>query len=1131
MFKTPTLLSVAILLTVSAFGQSEPDWFVLMNSNNPNFFEVEDAYRTYYEANEFKKDRFTQDHKRWMREIERFVQADGSIELSRDTYAEKLKRFQATRFENRGGPQWQPIGPFNVDTDAAGNSYAPGFTRFNTVEQDPVNPQIIYGGTATTGLWKSTNKGDDWDCITYDMPLTSILSICISHADNDNIWFGSGNTIFKSTDGGQNFTPTTVSGGDPGNDIWEIKMHPVNSNILLAACSDGWLRSTDGGSTWVELIDGYFYEIDFHPTNPSIVYAINRDGDKNFLFRSTDAGQTFTTITNGTPNPDTNNGEHNRRSELAVTPAAPNNVYWLAPGAADGGAGLYGFYVSEDSGLSFEFRCCGTGPGGTADAATNPNIMDWAADGSDDGGQYYYDLGLAVSATDPDRIYTAGINIWVSTDAGYNFTNNHHWTWGDGIGYVHADVHDVKVYGDDIWVVSDGGIFHSTDDGVNFTDKTRDIHGTEIWGWGAGFREGYVQACGTYHNGTLLLNNDVWDGWLHVWGGDQYDGFVNPVERNMVYADWAGMSKIILPTDDQTAPTGGSFNIGVNNFSYHDFHPNNPYGIFVPEGNSVHLTMDNGSSWTEIHDFGEEVRSIRVAPSDPNTLYVASKIGYWDDARMWRSVDAGFTWTEISPNGTLTGGHAWRGFDITVDGQNPQTLWASIAGTHQGNNVLRSDNGGTSWADISDNLPETEVQDIVHHVGTDGGIYIGTSGAVYYRNNSMSQWMSYSNNLPQAYTRTLQVWYNGGKLFNATDGRGVFEVDLFEQPAPVANFGNDRQTVDCLDQTVRFFDLSYMDTTNATYNWSFPGGSPTSSTDRDPVVNYPNTGVYEATLTVTNDFGTDSRTITAVVEHVAELAQTPVNEDFETGALPQYWSVENSDESYTWSIIELDTGANCQATTAYYIAHYDYNNPPAEDYLYSQLIDLEFIQDAELTFDYAYARWGGANQDGFRVEVSANCGASWDTLFNECCEELMTVESQQSWWAPGCGDWVQLNFDLSNYLGESLMIRFVGVNGWGNNFFLDNVNVDGLNTVGMAQLLSKGDVRVYPNPANDQLYLQSTFDQVDLQIFDITGKIVFESGRYNEGLHRIDISSMTQGIYFVRLTSTAGERVEKLIIQ
>jgi hypothetical protein len=199
--------------------------------------------------------------------------------------------------------------------------------------------------------------------------------------------------------------------------------------------------------------------------------------------------------------------------------------------------------------------------------------------------------------------------------------------------------------------------------------------------------------------------------------------------------------------------------------------------------------------------------------------------------------------------------------------------------------------------------------------------------------------------------------------------------------------------------------------------------------------------------------------------------------------------------------------------------------------LYSQLIDLEFVEDGELTFDYAYARWGGANQEGFRVEISTDCGAGWDTLFNECCEDLMTVENQSEWWAPGCGDWVQLNFDLSNYAGQSVMIRFVCVNGWGNNFFLDNVEVNGVNTVGMAQSLTEGDVRVYPNPANSQLYLQSTFNQVDLQILDITGKVISQSGRFNQGLHRIDISSLTNGIYFVRLCSDSGERVEKLVIQ
>ena len=122
----------------------------------------------------------------------------------------------------------------------------------------------------------------------------------------------------------------------------------------------------------------------------------------------------------------------------------------------------------------------------------------------------------------------------------------------------------------------------------------------------------------------------------------------------------------------------------------------------------------------------------------------------------------------------------------------------------------------------------------------------------------------------------------------------MFEIDLYESPEPVANFGNDIDLVDCLNQTVHFYDLSYMDTTNATYSWSFPGGTPSSSTDRDPVVDYANPGVYNATLTVTNDFGTDSRTITAVVEHVADLAEVPVEQDFEVAALPEYWNLEKS---------------------------------------------------------------------------------------------------------------------------------------------------------------------------------------------------------------------------------------------
>ena len=150
--KTLLALLFALGATVNAYSQSEPDWFKLMTSDNPNFFEVEEAYKAYYEENEFRKNRFTQDHKRWVREIERFVQPDGNIRIPSTRYEDKLAHFQQNRSSERGGSGWQPIGPFHVDTDAPGNSYAPGFTRFNTVEQDPVNAQIVYGGTATNWI-------------------------------------------------------------------------------------------------------------------------------------------------------------------------------------------------------------------------------------------------------------------------------------------------------------------------------------------------------------------------------------------------------------------------------------------------------------------------------------------------------------------------------------------------------------------------------------------------------------------------------------------------------------------------------------------------------------------------------------------------------------------------------------------------------------------------------------------------------------------------------------------------------------------------------------------------------------------------------------------------------------------
>ena len=98
-------------------------------------------------------------------------------------------------------------------------------------------------------------------------------------------------------------------------------------------------------------------------------------------------------------------------------------------GSTPDGGGLFGYYVSSD-GETFEFACCGDGPGGPWEVDMNPNILGWSGDGSGDGGQYYYDSTHGASPTDADKQFSAGISVWRTEDSGENWSLNGHWvTW------------------------------------------------------------------------------------------------------------------------------------------------------------------------------------------------------------------------------------------------------------------------------------------------------------------------------------------------------------------------------------------------------------------------------------------------------------------------------------------------------------------------------------------------------------------------------------------------------------------------------------------------------------------------------------------------------------------------------
>ena len=590
-----------------------PDWVNLMYANKVDEGKVIKAYELYYEKNEFVKNKHTQYYKRWLRN------------LSRETI--QPKNYKSTSSNN-----WECIGPWDFDKDAESRSYAPGAAHLYTIEQSISNSNVLYAGAATAGAWRSNNKGNNWEHITKDLHLSGVYAIEIDFQDENIIYISGNGGIYKSVDGGSNWTSIGGSNfNSQSHSTKDIKMHPQNNQIIFVATNKGLYKSTDGGLNLNEIMSGEFQEIEFHPLSADTMYFIRHDANYTEFYRSDDNGNSLNLFSNGWPSPSAN--DEQKRTEIAVSIASPNKIVALATGAANGGSGLYGIYISYDKGENWTFRCCGPQPAGVP-SANNINMMGWQPSGLDDGGQYYYDLALAVNPFNANIIHVGGVNHWISFDDGFTFSCPAKWSEPHKKGYVHADIHDINYFGNDLWFACDGGIFYSDNYGDSIYKKMYGIEGTDFWGFGAGFKDGDVMLGGTYHNGTLLKDNNTYlTDWICTDGGDNVRGFVNFGNPRIAYSDYGG--KIL----------SGDRNIAITNFPI-DKKPNASYIIgqssqieFDPRcynwfysGNdtTLWLTKNNGSSFEAVHHFDADIASIEVSWSNPDFIYLATYPGWWD---------------------------------------------------------------------------------------------------------------------------------------------------------------------------------------------------------------------------------------------------------------------------------------------------------------------------------------------------------------------------------------------------------------------------------------------------------------------------------------------------------------------
>ncbi len=1125
----------------------DPEWVHYMYSENPSLFVLRDLYEDYYTGNEFVKNQHTQYFKRLLK-YNWLNTDDAGYILERPA-----KKTPYALAKSPTSP-WEEVGPWDYDHEQAMDFLvqSPGAAHVYTVEQSPANSDLVYAGTATAGLWKSTDKGLNWTSVTRFLDVNEVYAIALDPANQNIAYFGEGNgQLWKTTDGGVNWNII----GDPtfqSSDKWFRDIKIIGVNTLLAATNGGLFRSTDGGQNWTLVQAGEHMEIEINPADMDVLYTVRLSGSRTEFYKSEDNGLTWTQKTNGWPYPSA--GDEQRRTEISVSAANPTAVYVWSSGAVSGDGGLYGYYKSSDSGESFTFECCGGSPVGTA-TASNPNMLGWSELGDEEGGQYYYDLAFGASPTDPDRVFGAGINVWRSTDGGTNWEINAHWVTWVGANtvdrYSHADVHDIKFFENggsvDMWVASDGGLYYSADQGDNLEPRMHGIHGTDFWGFGAGFKEGYAMVGGTYHNGTLIRYNDIYKGgladpneggWLAELGGDNYRGFVNYGDNTIGYDD-GGSFRF---SDERTVRRSGlSFdNSGRCNTSYvtgeygtYGFLPNNYNTFYSPVDERLYITRNGGVSFEEVYNFGgQKVIQVKVAWSNTDVIYVTHKQSN-GVFKIMRSDDAGSSWTDVTPSSSETGGNQNRTKYIEVDDKDANKLWCILMGSQSGNKVFESTDGGQNWTNItSPAIYNENVISISHHYGTDDGLYVGTRKAIFYRNDNIGTWTAFNNNLPTSTACSfLQPFYGEGKIRTASQ-RGVYECDFYEDAPPVA-MAAANQTVlnlasNCLSDTIQFVDHSTVRAASATWSWFFEGGIPATSSLENPKVTYTSPGSYDVKLVVTDAFGTDSIEFTDFITVTNVFNSPQISEDFNGNQFPPAnWKLDDS-QGASWEQ-DWPEGDDSDRVASY--PNYWVDATGEEHYLIMPAIDMTTAQSATISFDYTYNDNNSYN-DSLALVYRTGSNSDWQLLWIKGGSDLEVPGTEEWYWynANASIAWENAIVDLSFLSGESCVeFAFQNIGYYGNHIWIDNVNLFG-EYLGNEEL-NLLSVQAFPNPSTGQFKVRANQAIETYAVTDLQGKIIVSGNADKNATLDIDLGAESAGVYLLTITTGKSAKVLQLVKQ
>ncbi len=902
-----------------------PLWIEMMQDQNANYYETVDAFNKYWEDRPDRKGSGYNPFMRWKWYMSHKINPDGSRRepgLDRKLYSDFVNTNKTAR---SFAGDWVNIGPINLPSspnDFWGNG------RINAIAFHPTDADIIFIGAPAGGLWKSADAGQTWTPMTDNQPTLGVSAIVVDYNNPDIIYLGTGDRdagdaqglgVFKSTDGGVTFNPANDNMSTAT--ISKLIIHPSNPDILIAAANSGVYKSTDGALSWTKTKTGNCKDIVFRPADPSIVYT----SSSGQFFKSTDMGDTWTMITSGTP-------ATASRGAIDVSAANPDYVYYFATTNSE----YYGTYLSIDNGETFTLQ------------SSSPNIMGWGCNGGS-GGQAWYDLDIAVDPLDENTIYAGGINCWKSTNSGQNWTMVSNQTGDCGADGVHADLHVLEwnPISNVLYVGNDGGIWY-TDDGGN--EWNRITNGLAI---GQQYKLGQSKllqnhvTTGYQDNGISIFHTDTWI------QSDMYaDGMEAEMDNHDTTLSYGCMQfgrMYRMVNDKATVMIAGQ---GINGITESGQwitpfcqHETNPEIMFAGYNNLWRTTnlQNNSPSWTKIsHNNGSGALTVvEHSPADENLFYyVTTGSSLIRSDNILDSSPSYINLQDMLPgNGTVT--------DIEAHPFNMDIVYIT-----RGTKIYKSVDKGVSWEDISLNLPDMYLNDLAYY-NRNGieGIYVGTNIGVFFKDEFMTEWVLFSDNLPAAILVTeIEIYLDPDSPVNdrvraSTYGRGLWGSSTYYY-APTADFEASETNIPA-GCAIDFFDKSrgYPHS----WSWSFEGGTPSTSDEPDPSgIIFEDAGTYEISLTVENPDGTDTKTVTGYITVVE-------------GMLPE---VE----------FTADLTTQCSGQSVYF---YDESEGCPTQWLWSfSPDDVTYLEGTDETSQNPVVSFGSTGLYSVTLEVSNSSGQS-----------------------------------------------------------------------------------------------------------------------------------------------------------